>query len=62
VSEQQDWFPIPASATDGTHCSAAEYDRMYADSITDPDAFWAEQAKRIDWFIRCRSHGTTMAS
>jgi acetyl-CoA synthetase len=45
----QDWFPIPTDATKDTYCSAKEYDRLYADSINDPDHFWADQAKRIDW-------------
>jgi acetyl-CoA synthetase len=27
----------------------AKYNKMYADSIKDPNAFWAEQAKRLDW-------------
>ncbi len=26
-----------------------KYDAMYAQSLKDPDGFWAEQAKRIDW-------------
>ncbi len=30
--------------------SREEYDRMYRQSIEDPDGFWAEQAKRIHWF------------
>ena len=50
MSEQQDWFPVPESASQNTHCSASDYDRMYAESISDPDGFWANQAKRIDWF------------
>jgi acetyl-CoA synthetase len=50
VSEHQDWFPVPESAKRETHCTAADYDRLYAASITDPDGFWAEQAKRLDWF------------
>ena len=50
MSEHQDWFPIPEAAARNTQCSAADYDRMYAQSISAPDAFWAEQAKRIDWF------------
>ncbi|MEM8731644.1 MAG: acetate--CoA ligase [Pseudomonadota bacterium] len=29
--------------------SAAIYDEMYAASINDPEAFWGEQGKRIDW-------------
>ncbi len=27
----------------------AKYREMYARSVSDPNAFWAEQAKRIDW-------------
>ncbi|WP_395636466.1 acetate--CoA ligase [Sphingorhabdus sp.] len=50
MSEHQDWFPIPETAARNTQCSAADYDRMYAQSISAPDAFWADQAKRIDWF------------
>lgn len=50
MSEHQDWFPIPETAARNTQCSAADYDLMYAQSISAPAAFWAEQAKRIDWF------------
>ncbi len=52
MSDPQDWFPIPASAAADTHCTAADYNRLYAQSIADPDAFWAEQAARIDWFTQ----------
>jgi acetyl-CoA synthetase len=34
---------------DNAHVSAAKYDAMYAASIKDPESFWTEQAKRIDW-------------
>ena len=27
----------------------AKYRQMYASSVADPNAFWAQQAKRIDW-------------
>jgi len=27
----------------------AQYEAMYAQSVAEPDAFWAEQAKRLDW-------------
>ena len=33
-----------------THCVAEQYDAMYKQSIEDPDGFWLEQAKRLDWF------------
>ncbi|WP_103334463.1 acetate--CoA ligase [Pseudotabrizicola formosa] len=31
------------------HIDAEGYARMYDASVADPDAFWAEQAQRIDW-------------
>ena len=49
MTDHQDWFPVPADAAANTHASAADYDGLYAQSITEPDAFWVEQAKRIDW-------------
>jgi acetyl-CoA synthetase len=33
----------------GAHVDAAKYDAMYAASIADPEAFWGEHGKRIDW-------------
>jgi len=32
-----------------SHCDAAKYKAMYAESIADPNTFWAREAKRIDW-------------
>ncbi len=29
--------------------SRERYDEMYATSVTDPDGFWAEQGRRLDW-------------
>jgi len=31
------------------HADKASYEKMYAQSLSDPDAFWGEQGKRIDW-------------
>ncbi|PZX19775.1 acetyl-CoA synthetase [Palleronia aestuarii] len=31
------------------HADHATYEKMYADSIADPDAFWGEHGKRVDW-------------
>ena len=31
------------------HANKSTYENMYAASITDPDAFWAEQGQRLDW-------------
>ncbi|QFT80401.1 Acetyl-coenzyme A synthetase [Roseovarius sp. THAF27] len=38
-----------ADFTANAHVDAAKYDEMYAASIKDPEAFWGEQGKRIDW-------------
>ncbi|MDG6078832.1 acetate--CoA ligase [Erythrobacter litoralis] len=35
---------------DAKACTAEQYADLYAHSLDDPDAFWAEQAERLDWF------------
>ena len=40
---------VPADWRERALIDGAKYDAMYAQSLKDPDAFWAEQAKRIDW-------------
>ena len=42
-------FPVSATAIENTLCDAAKYDAMYKRSIEDPEGFWAEHGKRIDW-------------
>jgi acetyl-CoA synthetase len=42
-------IPISKDARERTFITKDKYDAMYARSIQDPDGFWAEQAKRIDW-------------
>jgi acetyl-CoA synthetase len=31
------------------HVDAQAYERMYRDSVADPDAFWGEEGRRLDW-------------
>ncbi len=33
----------------GAHVNAAKYREMYEASVADPEGFWAEHGKRIDW-------------
>ncbi|MGB7407460.1 MAG: acetate--CoA ligase [Pontixanthobacter sp.] len=35
-----------------TNCTADQYDAMYAASLAGPDAFWLEQAERLDWMTK----------
>lgn len=41
--------PIPAKAAINPHVNPEQYREMYARSIYDPDGFWADEAKRLDW-------------
>jgi acetyl-CoA synthetase len=40
---------VPAEWAKRAWTDQAKYKEMYARSISDPDGFWAEQAKRLDW-------------
>jgi acetyl-CoA synthetase len=42
-------IPPPPAAAENTHCTLEQYEALYARSLADPDGFWAEQARRIDW-------------
>ncbi|MEO0772783.1 MAG: acetate--CoA ligase [Pseudomonadota bacterium] len=44
-----DTYAPSQSTIDHALISEAKYDEMYAASIADPEAFWANEAKRIDW-------------
>ena len=44
-----DIFPVPAALAESAWCDEAAYNEMYTRSIEDPEGFWAEQAKRLDW-------------
>jgi acetyl-CoA synthetase len=48
MSEQQ-VFPVPADAAKHALIDAKRYEEMYARSVTDPEGFWAEIGKRVDW-------------
>ncbi len=42
-------YPVPAEVAEKAHCDNETYLKMYRASVDDPEAFWAEQGKRIDW-------------
>ncbi len=42
-------FPVPAEWTKKAWVDNAKYLAMYEASVKNPDAFWSEQGKRIDW-------------
>ncbi|MGB1006131.1 MAG: acetate--CoA ligase [Thalassobaculaceae bacterium] len=42
-------FPVPTETARAALVDDAQYQAMYAASLADPEAFWAEHGKRIDW-------------
>ena len=44
-------YPVTSRFRDGSHINEAQYQEMYRQSVADPDAFWAEQARIfVDWY------------
>lgn len=42
-------FPVPSSLAADAHIDEEKYNALYAQSIADPEGFWGEQGKRLDW-------------
>ena len=47
---EQHVYPVPADLEESSSINEKTYFEMYQSSMDDPEGFWAEQAKRIDWF------------
>ncbi|MBY0258804.1 acetate--CoA ligase [Methylobacterium sp.] len=51
---------VRSAWSEGAHVDDAKYLAMYQASVSDPEAFWAEHGKRIDWMtpftrVKCTS-------
>ena len=44
-----DLIPVPADWAKKAWVDATKYQAMYAQSVSDPVAFWGEHGKRLDW-------------
>ena len=42
-------FPVPRNVAQSAWVSEKKYFEMYEASLKDPDKFWAEHGKRVDW-------------
>ena len=42
-------FPVPETVRARALIDEAKYGAMYAASVEDPEAFWGEQGRRVDW-------------
>lgn len=43
-------YPVSPEMAAQAHINQARYENMYEQSVNDPDTFWGEHGKRIDWF------------
>ena len=48
-SQETATYAPSAEFAANAHVDAAKYEKLYAESIADPEAFWAEQGKILDW-------------
>ncbi|MGO1893191.1 MAG: acetate--CoA ligase [Luteimonas sp.] len=49
MSTQQDLYPVPEGFAADSTIGKDDYERLYAESLRDPDGFWARAAERLDW-------------
>lgn len=50
MSEKEQIFPPPESLVRSAHITAEKYKELYARSLKDPEGFWEEMSRRLDWF------------
>ncbi|MCD6034406.1 MAG: acs [Rickettsiales bacterium] len=43
-------FPVPKALEKSAWINKAQYEKLYRESIEQPDVFWKEQAKQLEWF------------
>jgi acetyl-CoA synthetase len=49
MSDTSKTYPVPEAFAAKANLTPEKYKAMYAASIADPEAFWGEQGKRLDW-------------
>ncbi|KDA02227.1 acetate--CoA ligase [Hyphomonas oceanitis] len=49
MSDANKTYPVPAGFAANANLTPEKYREMYAASIADPEAFWGEHGKRLDW-------------
>jgi acetyl-CoA synthetase len=45
-------YPVDPQFAQTARYDKASYQRLYEESINDPDGFWGRQAQRLDWFVK----------
>ncbi len=42
-------YPVPEDIAQTARINAGDYERMYRESVEDPEAFWAREGMKVDW-------------
>ncbi|MHB1283649.1 MAG: acetyl-coenzyme A synthetase N-terminal domain-containing protein, partial [Metallibacterium scheffleri] len=42
-------YPVDPAFAAHARITAADYTRLYAESLRDPEGFWREVARRLEW-------------
>ena len=45
-------YPVDPQFAQTARYDKASYQRLYEESINDPEGFWGRQAQRLDWFVK----------
>jgi acetyl-CoA synthetase len=51
-NDLKDLYPVPDAFGQQARIRREDYARLYAESLADPEAFWAKAAARLDWHVR----------
>ena len=43
--------PVPADFAAHARIGAMDYEKLYTESVRDPDGFWRRIGKRLDWIV-----------
>ncbi|MFP3442345.1 acetyl-coenzyme A synthetase N-terminal domain-containing protein, partial [Pantoea sp. SIMBA_133] len=49
MSDHQHVYPVSDAFAKTAWADKATYDKLYRQSVEDPEGFWKEQAARLDW-------------
>ncbi len=53
--ENNEIFLPPHDIAAHAHIDAKKYEKLYAQSVKDPEGFWGEMAERLYWFVKPRT-------
>ena len=47
--KKENLYPVPEIWKKSSWCNFEQYQKLYDQSLKDPDSFWANQSNRVDW-------------